>query len=284
MQIYANGSRGTGFVFDGQGLIATNEHVVEDARVVKVEFTDGSVVQGSVVGRDAFADLAVIKIYTDIQLISLNYADTEVRVGERVAALGYPAKGTAGAVSLAEGVVSAKGECPWWGSAQCIQTDTAINPGNSGGPLVNSQGHVVGINTWVETRTVTGRPLQNINYALSTQSSDFLDSYLPFAVDGGIRDSATLRLPARESYQISVEVEAGSQIKYWFELRLNDLTFNVIGPDGVARLTETRVESSEGSITADVAGAYTLVFDNEFSLLNAKDVDLVYIVLPPGWE
>lgn len=145
-------SLGSGFVFDKEGRIITNHHVVRDSKSVDVTFIDGNRYVASVVGSDPFNDVAVIKITQNISeklrpLILGN--SSAVEVGDQVIAIGNP-YGLAGSMSL--GIVSQKGRLiSTEGSAfsipSVIQTDALINPGNSGGPLLNSQEEVIGMNT-----------------------------------------------------------------------------------------------------------------------------------------
>ena len=145
-------SLGSGFVFDKEGRIITNRHVVQDSKRVDVTFIDGNRYVASVVGSDPFNDVAVIKITQNISeklrpLILGN--SSAVEVGDQVIAIGNP-YGLAGSMSL--GIVSQKGRLiSTEGSAfsipSVIQTDALINPGNSGGPLLNSQEEVIGMNT-----------------------------------------------------------------------------------------------------------------------------------------
>ena len=145
-------SLGSGFVFDKEGRIITNHHVVQDSKSVDVTFIDGNRYVASVVGSDPFNDVAVIKIIQNISeklrpLILGN--SSAVEVGDQVIAIGNP-YGLAGSMSL--GIVSQKGRLiSTEGSAfsipSVIQTDALINPGNSGGPLLNTQEEVIGMNT-----------------------------------------------------------------------------------------------------------------------------------------
>jgi len=145
-------SLGSGFVFDKEGSIITNHHVVQDSKSVDVTFIDGNRYVASVVGSDPFNDVAVIKITQNISeklrpLILGN--SSAVEVGDQVIAIGNP-YGLAGSMSL--GIVSQKGRLiSTEGSAfsipSVIQTDALINPGNSGGPLLNTQEEVIGMNT-----------------------------------------------------------------------------------------------------------------------------------------
>jgi S1-C subfamily serine protease len=145
-------SLGSGFVFDNEGRIITNHHVVQDSKRVDVTFIDGNRYVASVVGSDPFNDVAVIKITQNIseKLRPLTLGNSSaVEVGDQVIAIGNP-YGLAGSMSL--GIVSQKGRLiSTEGSAfsipSVIQTDALINPGNSGGPLLNSLEEVIGMNT-----------------------------------------------------------------------------------------------------------------------------------------
>ena len=145
---------GSGFVWDTQGHIVTNYHVVEGAEQVQVTFSDGTMSIAQVIGTDEDSDLAVIQIDpTGYNLIPVRSGKIEdLYVGMRVAAIGNPfgLRGT-----LTSGIVSAIGRSiPSRGSfsiPDSIQTDAAINPGNSGGPLLNERGEVVGVNAQIRS-------------------------------------------------------------------------------------------------------------------------------------
>jgi serine protease Do len=137
---------GSGFILSRDGIIITNNHVVEDADQIKVKLANGKEYDGKVVGRDPKTDLALVKIdgASDLHPLTLGNSD-ELRVGSWVIAVGSPF-GLEQTVTA--GIVSAKGRVIGSGPYDnFIQTDASINPGNSGGPLLNTKGEVVGINT-----------------------------------------------------------------------------------------------------------------------------------------
>ncbi len=138
---------GSGFIIDKEGLIITNNHVVEKADQIKIKTFNGKEYEAEVVGRDPKTDLALIRVKPDKDFpepASLGDSDA-LRVGDWVMAVGNPfALGN----TVTAGIVSAKGRIIGAGPYDdFIQTDAAINPGNSGGPLFNMDGKVVGINT-----------------------------------------------------------------------------------------------------------------------------------------
>jgi len=141
---------GSGFVFDKEGHIITNNHVVKNAKKITVTFIDGTSYRAEIVGTDPYADIAVIKLDVDSEkLHPLPIGDSsKLKVGEQISAIGNPF-GLSG--SMSSGIVSQLGRLLPSGSGfpipGAIQTDAAINPGNSGGPLLNMKGEVVGINT-----------------------------------------------------------------------------------------------------------------------------------------
>jgi serine protease Do len=151
---------GSGFIFDGNGHILTNYHVVRNALNVNVVLLDGREYTAEVIGTDADTDVAVIRIEAErgesLPVIEFGDADA-LRVGDWVIALGNPLgltfTATAGIVSAkgrSVGILQQASEAPL---EAFIQTDAAINPGNSGGPLVDLNGRVVGINTAIQSQT-----------------------------------------------------------------------------------------------------------------------------------
>jgi S1-C subfamily serine protease len=150
---------GSGFVYDTAGHIITNNHVVSGAKTVDVRFVDGNIYSANVIGTDPFNDIAVLKItddYSDEQLNPLPLADSStLDVGQQVIAIGNPF-GLSN--TMTTGIISQMGRLlPNQGSgysiSNVIQTDAAINQGNSGGPLLNMDGHVIGINTAIQSTT-----------------------------------------------------------------------------------------------------------------------------------
>ncbi|WP_334175157.1 DegQ family serine endoprotease [Pseudoxanthobacter sp.] len=139
-------SLGSGFVIDPAGIVVTNNHVIDGADEITVNFSDGTKLKAEVVGRDKKTDLAVLKVKPEKPLKAVDLGDSnKIRVGDWVMAIGNPF-GLGGTVTL--GIVSARNRNINAGPYDdFIQTDTAINRGNSGGPLFDMYGKVIGINT-----------------------------------------------------------------------------------------------------------------------------------------
>lgn len=148
VNIQTDEATGSGFVWDTEGHIVTNFHVVHGAAEIKVTFWNDQEAEATLVGEDPDSDLAVIKVDPEgLDLRPVRLGDsTKVRVGERAIAIGNPF-GLAGTMTL--GIVSALGRSIAAPSnyliPEAIQTDAAVNPGNSGGPLVNARGEVIGV-------------------------------------------------------------------------------------------------------------------------------------------
>ncbi|WNG61258.1 Do family serine endopeptidase [Archangium gephyra] len=138
---------GSGFIIDSNGLILTNNHVVENAIDIRVRLTDGREFDAKVLGRDPLTDLALIQLKGNVHnlpVARLGNSD-DIRVGDGVVAIGNPFGLTS---SVSAGILSARARDIQAGPYDnFLQTDAAINPGNSGGPLFNMKGEVVGINT-----------------------------------------------------------------------------------------------------------------------------------------
>ena len=147
------GGSGSGSIIDTRGYVLTNNHVIENAYKVFVNFADGSQIEGSVMGADPENDLAVLKFDPPrgMELRTVPYGDSSsLKVGQKVLAIGNP---FALERTLTVGIVSGLGR-PIQTSRQhiirdMIQTDASINPGNSGGPLLDTQGRMIGINTMI---------------------------------------------------------------------------------------------------------------------------------------
>jgi len=148
-------SSGSGVIISSNGLIATNNHVVEEGDVLEVTFFDKKKLTAKVIGKDPSTDLALLKVEgTDFPFLSLADSDA-VQIGEWVLAVGNPFNLTS---TVTAGIVSAKGRnidvlSGEYSIESFIQTDAAVNPGNSGGALVNTKGKLIGINTAILTRS-----------------------------------------------------------------------------------------------------------------------------------
>ncbi|MEQ1680131.1 MAG: Do family serine endopeptidase, partial [Nitrospira sp.] len=166
-------SAGSGVIFDANGFIVTNNHVVEGATQITVTLSDRREFSAKVVGTDPKTDLAVIKIEAK-DLPSMKWAEYEkLQVGDLVLAVGSPF-GLSSTVTL--GIISAlgRGNVGIADYEDFIQTDAAINPGNSGGALVNMNGDLIGINTAIFSRTGGS---EGIGFAIpSSIALDIVDS------------------------------------------------------------------------------------------------------------
>jgi putative serine protease PepD len=147
-------AQGSGFVYDDQGHIVTNAHVVDGATSVSVRFWNGQTYDAQVVGTDPSTDLAVIKVDAPASLLNaLTLGDSsQVAVGDGVVAIGSPFgledTVTSGIVSALHRQMNSPDN---FTINDSIQTDAAINHGNSGGPLLDEQGHVIGVNSQIES-------------------------------------------------------------------------------------------------------------------------------------
>ncbi len=186
-------SQGSGFVYNKEGYIVTNYHVVNGAEEIEVDFPSGDKVWADLVGTDLDSDLAVIKVDVPPEkLHPLPLGDSdEVQVGDVVVAIGNPF-GLRGTMTL--GIVSAKGRTlaseresgsgGFFSTGDVIQTDAPINPGNSGGPLLNLRGEVVGVNRAIRTTGVTafGEPVNSgIGFAVPV---NIIKKVVPVLIQG----------------------------------------------------------------------------------------------------
>ena len=151
MQPVPQEGTGSGFVYDHEGHIVTNYHVVEDAETVSVAFASGESYPAEIVGQDPSTDLAVLKVTAPDLPDALPLGDAnQLHVGQFVVAIGNPFRLdrtlTLGIISALQRVIESP-DGRFIGEA--IQTDAAINPGNSGGPLLNLAGEVIGVNSQI---------------------------------------------------------------------------------------------------------------------------------------
>ena len=155
---------GSGFFFDSDGFILTNNHVIDAAArggTINVKLSDGKKYPAKLIGRDSSYDLAILKIdVIAAPTLQLGNSD-QVQVGDAVIAIGSPL-GLSGTVT--SGIISSKNRAVTTGSGNgessfinALQTDAAINPGNSGGPLVDATGAVVGVNSAIATLGLTSQ-------------------------------------------------------------------------------------------------------------------------------
>lgn len=212
------GGLGSGFVYDIDGHIVTNYHVVENATDLEVDFPSGFKTRGKVIATDLDSDLAVIKVDVPDDIlfpIEMGNSD-ELNVGQTVVAIGNPF-GLSGTITV--GIVSAKGRTlssfrqasngGYFSAGDIIQTDAAINPGNSGGPLLNLNGQVIGVNRAIRTdsSTSTGDPINSgIGFAIS---SNIIDRVVPFLIEKGFYDYPYVGVTSQEDLTLIEREELG---------------------------------------------------------------------------
>ncbi len=186
---------GSGFVWDRQGHIVTNYHVVRDARDVEVTFLDGGTLPAEIVGTDPDSDLAVLKVERAAERLSpVALGDSDrVFVGQRAIAIGNP---FGQEWTLTTGVVSALGRTLPSGTSdfsipEMIQTDAAINPGNSGGPLLDREGQVIGVNTMILSQYQASA---GVGFAIPV---NIVDQIVPVLIEEGTYAYAWLGIVGR---------------------------------------------------------------------------------------
>ena len=210
------GGLGTGFVWDSEGHIVTNFHVVESATDLEVDFPSGFKTRAQVLGADPDSDLAVLsldKLPPELTVLTLGN-NQDLAVGQTVIAIGNP-QGLNG--TMTQGIISALGRtldslhfAPGGGvfaTGNIIQTDAAINPGNSGGPLINLNGEVVGINSAISTTNidVTGQPINSgLGFAISI---DTAKNVIPDLISFGRHDSPYVGIHVLSEVSLFVQEE-----------------------------------------------------------------------------
>jgi S1-C subfamily serine protease len=188
---------GSGFVYNMDGYVVTNYHVVEGATELEVDFPSGYKTRGVIKATDLDSDLAVIKVEAPAdQLHPLPLGDSDVvKVGQTVVAIGNPF-GLNNTMTM--GIVSAKGRTMdslrqtndgnYYSTGDMIQTDASINPGNSGGPLLNLNGEVIGLNRSIRTTSTnsSGEPVNSgIGFAVSV---NIIKRVVPTLIQNGTYD------------------------------------------------------------------------------------------------
>jgi len=213
VSISAGRATGSGVVYDEEGHIITNSHVVSSAQGdIEVKFSDGTSAKASLVGMDQRGDLAVLKVDGVSNLTPIAIGDSNgLSVGDTVLALGSPL-GLDGSVT--SGIVSALDRAISDGSSSLqglIQTDAAINRGNSGGALVNGRGELIGINTAIATTDSSGGSI-GVGFAIPSATATTTADQL---IEGGSVERAFLGVSMSEltgggTGAVVTDVQAGS--------------------------------------------------------------------------
>ena len=223
---------GSGFVISEDGYIVTNNHVIDGADEVLIEFFSGEELPAKVVGTDKNTDLALLKVESDEPLPFVSFGDSDVmRVGDWVMAMGNP---LGQGFSVSAGIISARNRALSGSYDDFLQTDAAINRGNSGGPLFNMDGEVVGVNTAI----------------LSPNGGSI-----------GIGFSMASNVVNKVITQLQ---EFGETRRGWLGVRIQDVTPDVaeaIGLDSVAGALVTDVPEGPAMDSGMVAGDVILSFD-----------------------
>ncbi|MBM3152018.1 MAG: PDZ domain-containing protein [Chloroflexi bacterium] len=245
---------GSGWVYDRDGYIVTNNHVVEGATEFEVDFVSGYKAYATLVGVDPHSDLAVIKVDAPPdELHPLALGDTgQLKVGQVVLAIGNPFGFSS---TMTTGIVSALGRAlpsdygapsgGYFSAGDVIQTDAALNPGNSGGPLLNLAGEVVGVNQsiYTTTYTETGEPVNSgIGFAVSV---NIVKRVVPSIIASGKYDYPYLGISSIDDFSLQTLEALGLE-------RFTGAYVTAVTPGGPADKAGLRA----GDTATGVAGLY----------------------------
>jgi S1-C subfamily serine protease len=275
--VLATYAQASGFVYDDQGHVLTNAHVVHGTDAIEVTFSDGLIREATLVGEDLNSDLAVIKVElpSGVTPIPLGTMD-ELAVGQTTLAIGNPFgfEGT-----LTSGIISALGRTipsqTIFSIPQAIQTDAAINLGNSGGPLLNLKGEVVGVVDQIETTGISSGNL-GVGFAIPVS---LVHRVVPALIESGHYDwpwlgvsGYTVNPPLVKA--MSLPVEQGAYVS----------TITDGGPALAAGLVGTTGTITQDGRTVEVGGDVITAIDGQ--PVKTFDDILVYLSLQtsPGQE
>ena len=263
---YTSQSLGSGFVWSKDGIIVTNNHVVEGASRIIVNFQDGSQGAARLIGVDADSDLAVLRVDSKNLTAAPIGTSSDLLIGETVIAVGNPF-GLSGTVTT--GVVSALGRSVPSKEAgrtftDFIQTDASINPGNSGGPLLNIEGRVIGINTAIYAQA------QGIGFAIPVdRARKVIQDLLRYGqVHSAWIGAVTATLTPEEAKRIGIRATRGALVARVFSnspaqaagLKIGDVIISVDG-----RPVDSRESFSTYTSTAAAGQPLSLVISREGS-------------------
>lgn len=198
---YQESAAGSGFVWDTDGHIVTNNHVVESGEVIRVNFADGRSLLAELVGADANSDLAVLKIDQPADaLVPISVSDsTKVKVGQIAVAIGNPFQlessmttGIISGIGRSLPLASTDGSGFYYSIPDVIQTDAAINPGNSGGVLVDINGGLIGVTTAIESPV---RANAGVGYVIP---SVIVKKIVPFLIKDGKFEQPWIGISGRD--------------------------------------------------------------------------------------
>jgi S1-C subfamily serine protease len=248
------GGQGSGFAISPDGLVVTNNHVVEDAKIVRLKMPDGFSGEGRVLGRDPDTDLALVRANSSLSAWAPLGNSKNLKRGQIAVAIGNP---LGFEWTVTAGVISALGRSMRAQNGRLIddvvQTDAAVNPGNSGGPLVSSSGEVIGVNTAV----IHGA--QGIAFAVASNTANFVISELlrfgrvRRAFIGVAAD--TISLPRRIAVRAGVNGETSVRLRR-------------VEPDGPA----ARAGLQEGDLVLAIDGQTVLGVDDMVRLLSGERI------------
>jgi len=270
------GAEGSGFVYDSEGHIVTNYHVVADARDIQVIFADGTNVEAKLVGTDPGSDLAVIKVEPSaVDLTPIAVGDSDgLRVGNEVVAIGNPfgldGTMTTGIVSglgrsLASQATTADGGT--FSIPNIIQTDAAINPGNSGGPLLNLSGEVIGVNAAISSTTGS---FNGVGYAIP---SNIVKQVVPTLISDGTYAHPWLGISGVElNPAIREQLNLDASLRGVLVVQVIDggpaAQAGIIGTGALE--TPDDLQPGKGDVITSIDGQSVTVFEDLISYLNTK--------------
>jgi 2-alkenal reductase len=291
------GSLGTGVIFDNQGHIITNEHVVDGQESIEIAFSSGYKATAKLVGVDKDSDLAVIKVDApESEIHPLPLGDSkQIKVGQSVVAIGNPF-GLNGSMTL--GIISALGrtqdsnrQLAGGGSfsvADMIQTDAAINPGNSGGPLFNLNGEIIGINRSIRTdaSNVTGEPVNSgIGFAIP---ANLIKRVVPAIIQDGIFEYPYMGISALQSELMTLKVINELGLKSMTGVYISGVTAGgpaeQAGVVGASQPTNLPGLQSGGDLVVAIDGSPVKIYDDLIGYLvdNKSPGDTVVLTVLRG--
>jgi serine protease Do len=263
---------GSGFVYDGEGRIVTNQHVIAGVSTVEVQFNRGEWRMAEVIGTDVYSDLAVLEVNdTPAYAEPLEVQPREPEPGQPVGALGSPlgleATVTDGIVSGTNRSLPAGGQQgPQFSIPNTIQTTAAINPGNSGGPLVDCEGRVIGVNTATLARS------ENTGFAVQASR---IERVVPSLIANGSYASSFLGISSADVSPIVAEANG-------LDVTQGVLVQQVVPgspADGVLQGT-TGTEETRG-VAVPVGGDVILAIDGQ-QILTGEDLSSYLTRTSPG--